>query len=140
MWAIQGGLRAWQEAGYPLATGSDQNSSSSQSSTDQLSYTEISVTELQEMTEEKDFLLINVHIPHEGNIPQTDLEIPFDDIPAYLDLLPEDKETPIVLYCKGSSMSRSAAEELISLGYSNIFNLEGGYTAWTEAGFPLESE
>jgi len=33
------------------------------------------------MIENKDFLLINVHIPLEGNIPRTDLEIPFDDIP-----------------------------------------------------------
>jgi len=92
------------------------------------------------MIENKDFLLINVHIPLEGNIPRTDLEIPFDDIPAYLDLLPADKDEKIVVYCKGNSMSLSAAEELVAFGYTNVFNLDGGYTAWIEAGFPFDNE
>ncbi|NIT56618.1 MAG: hypothetical protein GWN00_10410, partial [Aliifodinibius sp.] len=43
-------------------------------------YTNVSVEELQAMLEEKDFVFVNVHIPFEGDIPNTDLSIPFDEI------------------------------------------------------------
>jgi rhodanese-related sulfurtransferase len=138
--AIRGGLQAWQDAGYPTSTGSELDTSGSQPQGEDFAYSNISVDDLQEMLENKDFLLANVHIPLEGNIPQTDVTIPFDDISSYLDLLPADKNAKIVLYCKGNSMSRSASEELIELGYTNVFNLDGGYTAWIEAGLLFESD
>ena len=53
-------------------------------------YTDISVAELQSMLEEKDFVFVNVHIPFEGDIPKTDLSIPFDEIGSNLDQLPAD--------------------------------------------------
>ncbi len=43
-------------------------------------YTEITVSELQKMLENKDFTFVNVHIPFEGDIANTDLSIPFDEI------------------------------------------------------------
>ncbi len=89
------------------------------------------------MLEDKNFLLVNAHIPNEGNIPGTDLEIPFDDVENYLDDLPEDNASPIVLYCKGESMSLTAANSLLDLGYSDLTVLTGGYLGWQEAGYPL---
>ncbi|NOH14688.1 MAG: rhodanese-like domain-containing protein [Chloroflexi bacterium] len=103
-------------------------------------YTNISVSELQNMLENKDFLFVNVHIPVEGVIPGTDLSIPFDEIEANLDKLPEDKDTNIVLYCLSNGMSRVAAEELAGLSYENLYNLDGGYTAWQAAGLPFEDQ
>ena len=101
-------------------------------------YTDISVAELDTMLENKDFLFVNVHIPEEGNIPNTDLFIPFDQISSNLDQLPEDKDAKIVLYCRSDNMSGTAAEELVGLGYTNIWNLDGGYNAWIDAGLPFE--
>jgi len=102
-------------------------------------YIDVSVAELQSMLKEKDFLFVNVHVPFEGNIAGTDLSIPYDQIQANLSLLPEDKDAKIVLYCRSDRMSRIAAEELVGLGYTNIWNLDGGFNAWSQAGLPLET-
>lgn len=102
------------------------------------SYKDLSVVELNTLMENKDFTLINVHIPFEGNLPKTDLSIPYDTIGQYLDKLPDDKAAKIVLYCRSDRMSTIAAAELVKLGYTNIWNLDGGMVAWEQAGLPIE--
>ena len=101
-------------------------------------YTNVSVAELQTMLDEKDFVFVNVHIPFEGDIPNTDLFVPFDEIEANLTQLPADKSAKIVLYCRSGSMSSIAAKDLVSQGYTNIWNLAGGFNAWKAAGLPME--
>lgn len=97
---------------------------------------EISVTQLHEMIEDKDFILVNVHIPYEGEIPQTDKFIPYNEIGEHLNELP-DKNKKIVLYCRSDNMSTIAAETLTKAGYSNLYNLKGGMKAWKAAGYQL---
>lgn len=104
------------------------------------SYTRISPDELNTMLANKDFVFINVHIPFEGNIANTDLSIPYDQITdsSYLSQLPADKTAKIVLYCRSGRMSAIAAEALVALGYTNIWDLKGGMVDWENSGYPLE--
>jgi rhodanese-related sulfurtransferase len=135
---ILGGFAAWIEAGYPVDTEEGgQSASPSSGGTSEDRFTRILPENLQVMLENKDFLLINVHIPIEGNIPGTDLEIPFDDVASYIDELPEDETSQIIVYCKGESMSLTAAQSLLDLGYRDVTILTGGYIGWQEAGYPL---
>jgi rhodanese-related sulfurtransferase len=103
-------------------------------------YRDITVTELQSMLEQKDFLFVNVHIPFEGDLPDTDLSIPYNEVEQNLDKLPPERDAKIVLYCRSDRMSNIAAEKLVGLGYSNVWNLEGGFSAWKDAGLPMAGE
>ncbi len=93
--------------------------------------------ELSTMLESKDFPLVNVHIPYEGEIAETDSFIAFDTIADHLDELPSDKSARVVLYCQTGRMSTEAAGVLVSLGYTDVWELGGGMVAWDEAGLPL---
>ena len=98
------------------------------------SYKNITIDQLVEMMNKKDFILINVHIPYEGEIPQTDFLIPFNAIERFEDIPSNGKDTKIVLYCMGGHMGRIAAEKLTNMGYTRVHNLQDGMRAWKRAG------
>ncbi len=50
-----------------------------------------------------------------------------------------DRGDPIVLYCGGGFRSALAAKNLQDMGYTNVISMDGGYSGWKNAGFPLET-
>ena len=101
------------------------------------SYIDVNAAGLAAMLQKKDFPLINVHIPYAGEIAGTDLLIPFNQVEANLAQLPVDKHARVVLYCRSGSMSAIAARTLVKLGYTDVWNLDGGMIAWKQVGYPL---
>lgn len=100
-------------------------------------YTNVTPSELNSMLDAENFPLVNVHIPYDGEIPGTDSFIPFDRIDEHLDELPPDRDSMLFVYCRSGSMSATAAESLVSLGYTDVWNLDGGMIAWEAAGYEL---
>jgi len=49
-----------------------------------------------------------------------------------------DKSKTVFVYCKAGGRSASAAEVLKEKGFTKIYNLDGGMTAWLEQGNPVK--
>ena len=120
-------------SGYVYAQGNMEEEQFMGAKKNSRGYSQVDAEMLMKELPMKDFNLINVHIPYEGDIPDTDASIPYNMIGDFMDQYP-DKDQTLVLYCKSGPMSASAAKELAALGYTNIIELKGGFNAWKRAG------
>lgn len=100
-------------------------------------YTDVTPAQLADMLKHKDFLFVNVHVPYEGEIADTDTFIPFADGEQRVADYPADKTAKIVLYCRSGRMSTIVAQALVKAGYTNVWNLAGGMVAWGQAGLEI---
>ena len=100
-------------------------------------YIAILPEELNTMLATKDFFFVNVHVPYEGEIDKTDAFIPFDEIETHLGEFPQALDAKIVVYCRSGGMGDAAARDLVKAGYTNVYNLDGGFRAWSAAGYTL---
>lgn len=74
-----------------------------------------------------------------GHIPGA-ISIPSEEIIAQAPGLLPDRDAEIVVYCKNGPCRRSgrAAERLLGLGYTRIYDYHEGRDGWTGAGLPLD--
>ncbi|HQR91964.1 MAG TPA: DUF953 domain-containing protein [Sediminibacterium sp.] len=102
----------------------------------------ISVTEFDSKMQSGAYQLLDVRTAaeyqsgHLKNSLQADWNNPeqFKDRTQYL-----DKSKPILVYCASGVRSGSAAQYLLSLGYKEVLNMQGGLSAWRMSGKSLES-
>ena len=57
----------------------------------------------------------------------------FDKIAENSDQLPDDKNTPILVYCRSGNMSKTAAQKISQLGYTKVYDLKGGIDGYKES-------
>ncbi len=102
---------------------------------------EIDVQELKNKIENKDnFVFIDCREQEEwdeGHIPGATL-LPLSAFQEKYEGVLTDKNATIVIQCRSGKRSMNACMFLLSKGYSNLNNLEGGIIAWHEAGFPIK--
>lgn len=97
------------------------------------SYQQISTEEaVKMMEEEEDYIILDVRTEgeyEEKHIPGAVL-VPNETIGTEeIEELP-DKEQMILIYCRSGNRSKQAAEKLVKLGYTNIYEF-GGINDWT---------
>ena len=71
------------------------------------------------------------HILNSRGLPLSQLETRLSDIEKF-------KDKPVIVYCASGSRSASAAATLRKHGFSNAVNLSGGFSAWQQAGLPVQ--
>ncbi|MFN2322013.1 MAG: rhodanese-like domain-containing protein [Trueperaceae bacterium] len=47
------------------------------------------------------------------------------------------KSEPVYVFCRSGNRSLQAAQALVSAGYEDVRNVDGGIIAWTAAGLPV---
>jgi hydroxyacylglutathione hydrolase len=70
---------------------------------------------------------------NEGHIPGA-VNIPLAELVARVHELRAHAGRPIAVHCQGGSRSAVAASVLQANGFSDVSNVQGGYSAWTRAG------
>ncbi len=100
-------------------------------------YTNVTADRLADMLKNKDFTFVNVKTPYIGEIDGTDLYIPYDQLAARASELPQTKSAKVLVYCRSGAESLEAVKTLLGMGYTNVWNLDGGMNAWTASGRTL---
>ena len=49
-----------------------------------------------------------------------------------------DKSKTYLVYCHVDSVAIQGAQKLVDAGFRNVYRLEGNYSAWVDAGYPVE--
>jgi rhodanese-related sulfurtransferase len=73
----------------------------------------------------------NGHVLGARNIPLADLERRAGELDKH-------KAKPVIVYCNTGNNSGGGVALLRKGGFANVVNLSGGYTAWQQAGLPVE--
>lgn len=95
---------------------------------------EITVQELKAKKESnEDFFLLDVREGFEYMVSNLDGEhIPLGDLPSRIDEIQNHKDSEVIVMCRSGGRSGKAVEYLTNEGFSNIYNLKGGITAWSK--------
>ena len=93
------------------------------------------------LTADADAQLVDVREPDEwaetGIAPDAVL-IPLGDVEAQAPAgLTADQ--PVYVICRTGNRSQTASEILVGLGFTQVYNVDGGITAWVDAGLPVEA-
>lgn len=97
---------------------------------------DVTVEQFKTLLLEQGGTILDVRTPEEwaeGTISKAE-KINFYDDNFATDIEQINKEEPVFVYCKSGGRSASASETLKEKGFSKVYNLDGGITAWIDAG------
>ncbi len=86
------------------------------------------------LEQEKNIYILDVRTKEEYDLWHIDTatNIPHTEIQQGTDTLPIPKDQTILIMCKSGGRSSFVAEILAERGYSEVYNVEGGYIAWNK--------
>lgn len=64
--------------------------------------------------------------------------IPLPELKTRISELEKFRDRPVLVHCASGNRSHSAARILKDAGFKEVFNLQGGMSAWQQAGMPVE--
>ena len=66
------------------------------------------------------------------------LHVPFSQLKDRVATLSMDKAKPVVVYDARGQRAMMAGGDLKAAGFTQLYNLNGGFKAWVDAGLPVE--
>ncbi len=86
--------------------------------------------------------LLDVRTPEEYQSEHLDkaVNVNWNDDQFVANVSKYDKSKPVFVYCKVGGRSMQAAQKLSELGFTEIYNLDGGILKWNAAGLSKPSE
>ncbi|HKI99451.1 MAG TPA: rhodanese-like domain-containing protein [bacterium] len=95
-----------------------------------------------EAAQRKDLTVVDVRQKNElhgdlGHIPGS-VHIPLDRLFSAGPPSKWKPETPLLVVCRSGARSASAASQLAQMGFTDLYNLQGGMIAWNRAGLPVK--
>ena len=122
-------------------------------SSSQCAYENVTACQAKSILEDEDVFLLDVRTPAEFNYSHIEgaTLIPLKNVPAHdpvnlsddkllpnrMKELPKDKDTKIVVYCYTGKRGGIASQMIADAGYKRVYNIQGGLTAWVNAGYPI---
>lgn len=92
---------------------------------------------------EKEFVLLDVREPGEVNAGKIDadeaLAVPRGLVEFQFPKKVKELDKPVVIYCLKGSRGALVAETLANIGYTNVYNLDGGIHGWINEGHPVSN-
>ena len=85
-------------------------------------------------------VLIDVRTPEEfseGHL-QNAKNIDWNGTDFQTEISKFDKSMPVFVYCKSGRRSAAAAEQMLSEGFKEVYELQGGIVGWKAAELPVE--
>ncbi len=96
----------------------------------------LSITQFEKMSAKKKSQILDVRTPEEvaeGHLAKaTTVNFLGPDFASQVASL--NKKGTYLLYCRSGSRTRKAADAMQKMGFKHVYMLEGGITAWKEAG------
>jgi rhodanese-related sulfurtransferase len=99
----------------------------------------VSTLEATQLINRRDALVLDVrsgddyargHILHARSMPSAQLAGRFDELQKF-------KSRPIILACQNGTAAGGSCAELRKAGFTEVYRLTGGVSAWTQAGLPV---
>ena len=100
-------------------------------------YNDVSVQQAKEMIDRGEVFILDVRTQEEydaGHIKNSTL-ISVQVLDKRLNELPRDKK--ILVYCMSGIRSAQASGILVNNGFKEVYNMKGGITDWTNAGYDV---
>ena len=96
-------------------------------------YVNISQEEMQTMTQDSNYVVIDVRTPSElesGYIPGTDVFLDYNTAELDEEIKKLDTSKSYILYCRSGNRSRLACTQMLSKGFKDLHNLSEGIKGW----------
>ena len=88
----------------------------------------------------RDAMMLDVRDAKElagGRLPNA-VNVPMSELQARGVELAKREGKPVIAYCETGNRSAAAAATLAKAGVGEVYNLNGGFRAWKDAGLPVE--